>query len=114
MSVIIYILSMFLSVIGLCEIIHFLSLVLFDTKSNKTRIVCCILEGKTADIDLQFVVEQYRWMGRKYADKIFAINSFNDDNEVLNRCREIADRNGIEIISFEEIKRCFEEINEPQ
>ena len=105
---------MFLSVIGLCEVIHFLTLILFDTKSCRNKVVCCLLKGRTADIELQFVVEQFKWMGRKYADRIIAIYSLDIKKDVLNRCEEIALKNGVEIIASNEVCEniFFEDVNE--
>lgn len=113
LSVVIYVFLVFLSVLGLCEVIHFLSLSLLDNKKNRNKVVCLVLRGRTADIELQFVVEQFRWMGRKYADKIIAINALDTDEEMLNRCSEIALKNGIEIISFDNVsKQLFEDADE--
>lgn len=113
MAYFLYFIFILLSIIGLCEAIYFLSLKLLYIKSDN-KIIVCILKSKTADVELRFVVEQYKWLGRKYADKIFAVNALKNDEDVLNRCREIAVKNNITILEVNEINKIipFEDFNE--
>lgn len=102
MVIIIYLLLLFFSVVGLCDIIHCIRLSLLDIKNEKHKIVCCKLEGKHADLQLRFVIEQYNWLGRKYADKVVAINFLND-KDLIERCKYIAYKHNISFIENSEL-----------
>lgn len=102
MEIIIYFCILYLSVLGLCEIVHFISLVLLDNKKRKNKVVLCLLKDDKAEMDLRFVAEQYDWQGRKYADRVFAVN-FLPEGDVLSRCEVIAERYDIKIIAPNEI-----------
>ncbi len=102
MEIIIYLLLLFLSVVGLCDIIHCVRLSLLDIKGEANKIICCKLNGKFADLQLRFVIEQYNWFGRKYADKVIAI-SYLDDERLIDRCKYIADRHNIQFINHTEL-----------
>ena len=72
MTFLVYLFLLFMSVVGLCEIIHFFSLAIFDSKKLKNKFMFCLLKEDSAELELHFVYEQYSWLGRKYADKIYA------------------------------------------
>lgn len=99
MEIVIYLFLLFLSVIGLCEVFHYVKLAFLDTKRNKNKIVCCILKDDLADLQLRFIIEQYNWLGRKYADKIIAVNCLKDE-DIINRCRSISDKYNVEFVSI--------------
>lgn len=102
MEIVIYLFLLFLSVVGLCDIIHCVRISLLDIKSESNKILCCKLKGKLADLQLRFVVEQYNWFGRKYADKIVAI-SYLEDEALIERCKYIADIHNIQYINHTEL-----------
>lgn len=104
MSVVIYLFLLFLSVIGLCEVVHYLSLLLFYKRSLKNKHLICLLKDDLCDLELQFIIEQYSWLGNKYADKIFAVNFLDTDSELYGRCQEIAAKNNIQIVEPREIE----------
>lgn len=54
-------------------------------------------------MQLQFIVEQYRWLGRKYADKVIAVNTFETENDVLIRCKKIALKHDVILIDKNEL-----------
>jgi hypothetical protein len=95
MELIIYILFLFLAVLGLADLIHCLRIAMLDIRGEDSKVVCCILKGKCADLKLRFVIEQYNWFGRKYADKIIAI-SYLDNEVTAERCRLLANRYNVE------------------
>ena len=66
----------------------------------------CMLSDKKADMQLGFVAEQYRWFGRKYADKVYAVKTCASD-DVVERCEIIAQKNDIDIIDLKDIGKIF-------
>lgn len=102
MEILIYLLLLFLSVIGLCDIIHSLRLSFLNVKHSKSKVVCCILKDDLADLQLQFVIEQYNWSGKRYADEIIAVNCL-DDPQLIERCRRIAHNNKVRFVEKCEI-----------
>lgn len=99
---IVYFIVLFFSVVGLCDVIHTLKTSLWYTKKHKNKILICLLSDEKADVQLGFVAEQYRWFGRKYADKIYAVKACMP-NEVVSRCERIAFENDIDIIDLEDV-----------
>lgn len=107
MSLVIYLLLLFLAVLGLSDIIHSIVLRFYYSKKNKGKVMCCILKGEIADIQLRYVIEQYNWMGEKYADKIIAVDCVNDLT-VANRCRDIANAYDIPYIKPYELNNVID------
>ncbi len=102
MSVVIFLLILFFSIVGLCDIFQSVRLALLKTKNRNNRIVFCILKDDFAELDLRYVIEQYKWSGKQFAHKIVAINHL-EDKEVLECCRELADSYNISIIDESQI-----------
>lgn len=107
MSVILYLTVLFLSVLGLCDLIHNIHLSFLRVKNRKNKIVCCVLNDELADLQLVYVAEQLNWFGKKYADSVIAIDCLQDD-DLSERCLQIANTNNIKIIKRENI---FDYIN---
>lgn len=101
MVVILYILLLFLSVVGLCDLIHSARLSFLRFRSAKGKILVLKLKDKFAEFDLRYVIEQYNWSGSKYADRVIAI-SYLDDDALEERCKTIAGINRIEFIKESE------------
>lgn len=95
MITIIYFIFLFFAIIGLSEIVHYIQLALLDTKNKSSKVLCCILKGDRAELDLRYVIEQYNWSGRKYADKIVAINCIEGKKDIVYSCRNLAEKNRI-------------------
>ncbi len=103
---ILYVIVLFLSVVGLCDIIHTLKTSLWYTKKQNSKILLCLLRDAKADVQLGFVAEQYRWFGHKYADRIYAVKDC-PHNDVILRCERIAYNNDIDVIDLEDIGKIF-------
>ena len=95
MMVIIYFIFVFLAIIGLSEIVHYIQLALLDTKNKGSKVLCCVLKGDKAELDLRYVIEQYNWSGRKYADKIVAINCIDGNKDIVYFCKNLAEKNRV-------------------
>lgn len=115
MIIIIYFVFLFLAIIGLSEIVHYIQLALLDTKNKTSKILCCVLKGDRAELDLRYVIEQYNWCGRKYADKIVAINCVDNNKDIINSCKYLSEQNRILFADKEDfLKHIIGEDNEQQ
>ena len=99
-----------LAVSGLCELIHFFTLLVTSTgKPNKTFMVIMLKKG-TAFEQLRFVRLQKRWLGDKYAEKIVAICPQTDENE-YNSCKMLCDMNDILLCPFEALDNVLQSLS---
>lgn len=98
----IYIVILFLSVIGIVDIIHCFQQSLLRMKRKRFSVLLCQLYGDKADINLLYVIEQYKWLGTKYADRIVAVDLLSDQ-ATRKRCFSLANKHNIEILKPNEI-----------
>ena len=103
MQYLIYLIFLFVSSVGLSELIHSVWLFLSTKKRKNNKILLCYLSNERPDLELRYVSEQVRWNGSGYADKVVAI-AYIDDESLLNRCSEIAKTNDILFINNEYFK----------
>ncbi len=102
MSVFIFLFILFLSVIGLVDLMHSLQLALLNVKNSKCKVVCCLLCDENAEMNLRYVIEQQKWLGQRYADRIVAVN-YLSDTHLAERCKKIAEGFDIPIISADKL-----------
>ncbi len=69
---IIFTFFLILALLGLSELIHTLILHLLRPKKLSKRMLCVVLENNTACEQLAYIIENYRWQGKTYADEIIA------------------------------------------
>ncbi len=98
MQYIIYIIFVIVSVVGLADILHYVSLKLLTKRGRNNKILYCYLKSEYPDLELRYVAEQYSWHGKSYADKIVAI-TFTDDAAFLEKCMHIAKKYDITLIN---------------
>ena len=103
MQYIIYILFLLTSVVGLAEIIHFAHLFFMTKKGKNNKVIICYLGVDKPELKLRYIAEQYRWHGGHYADKILAVYD-SSDNSSFDKCVNIAKKNNILLIRFDEIE----------
>ena len=97
----------FLSIIGLSEIIHSLQLKLYKTKKSMNKIMLCILNDNTAELDLRFLAEQYKWLGKEFADKVYCINNVKS-SDTYNQLNSFAKQNNFKMTTKEEFVSLIE------
>ena len=102
MIVLISLIFIILSVIGLCDVIHYFYMILLRTKYSGSKILICTLDGKCPELDLKYVLEQQEWYGNKFADKIVAVCV---DDRDISICKSMAELNNIIIVN----KECLSE-----
>ncbi len=100
MSVIVLLFIIFLSVIGLCDILESIKLLLLRDKKQKNKIICCMLKNEASEISLRYIIEEYKWSGKFLADKIVVVN-YLKDSKVAVRCKELAEYFGFDFIEEE-------------
>lgn len=91
---ILIILLLFPSMLGLAELLHLARnyILLPKTKPKKTVIV--YLNGEKSVEQLMFVLQEYRWHGDSYAQKLAAVD-YGIPDDIIDECREIAEENNI-------------------
>ncbi len=85
------------SIFGLCEALHNLKLLLIFPKRKMQSSMVVILKENTAEQQMLFVGEQYKWMGTKFADRVIAVCE-NFSAEMVEECKSIADKYGIKLV----------------
>lgn len=103
MIIFFYLLVLFLSVIGLSELIHAMHLRFLRAKRKRKTCVICMLKDSFSELDLRYVLEQYNWSGNVFAEKVLAIDCL-DDKDVSDRCQAVAERNSVEFIKLEDLE----------
>ena len=103
MQYVIYIIFLLFSAIGLAELIHAVWLFLSTQQGKNNKILICYLTGDKPDLELRYVIEQIRWQGSRYADRVVAISNI-DDLKLLNKCTEIASKSDVIFINSEYTK----------
>lgn len=93
----------FVFIIGVSEILHNTKLRLFKTKDVNNTLIC-YLSNNSAELNLRYVIEQFKWHGKSFASRIIAINNI-DSTEVLNECIKLARNYNIDILTPEEFCR---------
>ncbi len=104
MIVFIYLVILFLSVVGLSELIHATHLRLLRAKRKRKTCVICMLKDTFSELDLHYVLEQYNWSGKSFAEKVIAIDCLAD-KDMSERCQAVAKKNSIEFMKFEELEK---------
>lgn len=100
---ILYSLVLVLCILGLAEVLHSIKLFLVTSKQKRLTYSVIILSNNTFNQQIRYVYEQRRWLGRKYADYIIAINDFlNAANQEI--ALQKAKTNGIIVCSFKELE----------
>ena len=102
MSVVIFLVILYLSVICLCDVFQSFRLALLRVKNGSSRVVFCLLKDEFAELNLRCVIEQYKWSGKQFADRIVAIN-YLEDAQLLERCKLLAESYKISVIDENQI-----------
>ena len=90
------------AMLGLSEIFHILKLYILFPK-RITSYVIVYLNNENASGQLQYALEQYFWLGKKYARNIIAVSN-NLDKESSEVCKKIAFKHGLIFCGSEELE----------
>ncbi len=96
MKIVLMLLCIVFAVFGLSEFLHIVRLFLIFPKRKLLAHIVVNLQNETAEKQLLYVCEQYKWHGKSFADFI-VLGVSNLDMQTYNKCKSIADRYGIEI-----------------
>ena len=83
-----------LVILGICEVIHAICILLIVPKRPINNYCIVNLSEEKAYYQLRFAIEQLRWNGDNYAEKIIAITDSISQTQ-YNRCKIIAQNNGV-------------------
>ena len=106
MSVIVLLLILLLSVIGLCDIIHSIKLALLKVKNGKNKLMFCVLKDESSELSLRYVIEQHKWSGKQFADKIVVVNCLNNTS-AIERCKVLSEYYDFDFIEKDDILSYF-------
>lgn len=73
-----------LVVVGLCDILHSLWMLLLKPAKKVEQTLVCFLDGTTDSLILTGLYEKYRWHGRDLADRIVVIHNADIDENVVS------------------------------
>ncbi len=103
--------ELLLLILGISELLHSVKLwLLYSEKSGNSYSVIC-LKSLSAEQQMRFAVAQRKWLGKKYADNIIAINSFISGEEYYS-CEQFAKKYGIIYCSIEQLDSVLLYFNE--
>ena len=91
---------------GLGEIIHEIRLIFVSPKKRIRTVTLIYLEKGSAEQQLMFVSEQTAWLGRRYSDRIIAVDT-GISQEERKSCERIAASYGITLADANEITVLF-------
>lgn len=91
---------------GLCEIIHEIRLIFVSPKKRTRTVTLIYLEKGSAEQQLMFISEQAAWLGRKYSDRVIAVDTGISEEERKN-CERIAASYSITLAGTDEITAAF-------
>ena len=91
---------------GLGEIIHEIRLIFVSPKKRIRTVTLIYLEKGSAEQQLMFVSEQTAWLGRRYSDRIIAVDT-GISQEERKSCERIAASYGITLADANEITALF-------
>ena len=88
------------AVLGLAEIIHAVKLWLLKPKNKGKRIIVLIPDTDDFERQILSLYEQFKWQGKRLADKIVVVDYFVDKKE---ECKRITEDLGIEVCQLSEL-----------
>ena len=100
---------LFLSVLGLAELMHGINLHLASPHRKAVTYSVVLLKGEDAEQQLAFAIEQQRWLGKAYSDYIIAVNS-GISGKSDKACRYIAEKNGADYCTLYDLKGKIENL----
>lgn len=103
MSVFVFVIFIVLSVIGLCDVFHYIYMLMLRSNDCGPKILICGLNSKSPELDLKYVIEQQEWYGNKFADKIIVVTDGQNNHSSLEVCKAIAERKNIIIASKDKL-----------
>lgn len=93
----------FLSVLGLAELMHGINLQITSPHSKAVTYSVVVLTDEEPEQQLLFAIEQQKWLGKAYADYIIALNSGLSE-KADKACRYIAEKHGVDYCTQYELK----------
>ena len=107
MNILLILIAAFVFLVGLSDIIHTVKLNMLNSGHKNNKVLLCVLTDESAELDLQFIIEQSNWLGKKYSDKILCVNRIKS-LETLNICQNLANKNNIKFILDKELASTIE------
>lgn len=90
------------AVSGICDFLFFLKIIICYPEKDFSNYVVTVLKKGTALTQLGLLSERLNWYGKGYADRIFAVVSNLDEDEI-NECREYVRSSNIILCGRDEI-----------
>lgn len=100
-EIILFLVFLIPAMLGLAEILHILKLYILYPKTAASYVLV-FLKGENASEQLMLALEQYFWLGKRYARNIIAVD-MGLNGESLKVCRKIALRHNVIFCSEKEL-----------
>ena len=97
---------LFLSVIGLCEIIYLIRKFATYPGVKTVSYAVIYLESGHALKQLKFLCQKIRWQGVEFANSIIAVTDYLDNKEI-DLCTNFALENNVILCDTNLLKECF-------
>lgn len=102
---ILFIVSILLIVIGLCDFFYLIRSLFFYPGCMCNNYIVVMLKNKYALRQLNYIWQKIRWHGNAYANGIIAITDFLDFNEIFDCLKYIKGKN-IVLCDFDSLSQC--------
>lgn len=87
-EIITYCVLVLLVIVGLCDVIHSLWMLMLKSPSPPRKILLCFLDGSYDRLILSRLTEKQKWHGNEYADSIVAVTGDSTDSDIIAEFRE--------------------------
>lgn len=97
MKLLLFFLFLLLAIFGLCEFLHLIKLLLVFPKREMNSTLVVMLREETAIKQTVFAVEQLKWLGNKYADRVIIVAE-NLSTDTLHECERLAKKYNLKFV----------------
>ena len=91
MKILLFFIVLALFILGLCEFLHFLKLLIIFPKRKMHSTLVVMLKEETAEKQIIFSGEQLKWLGNKYADRVIIVAE-NLSSSTLAECKFLSEK----------------------
>ena len=92
------------AMLGLAEIIHFAKVYIMLPRRRASKYLLVFLNDQNTLRQLWCLLEEYKWSGKKYAEKIIAVN-MGLDEEDYNKALRVNNKDYLILCRFDELQK---------
>lgn len=103
---ILFFLALIPTMLGLAELLHIAKIHILSPKKRLPTYILVDLGDGAPQLQLSLIVEKFRWLGKRYAERIIAVYSDISEKD-LYECEKIAEEYNIILCSPENLYYVF-------